>query len=236
MSTQNEDCSFYNVSAWGLQLVDDYELIKYIVERYSPNEIIIFGNLIDFVEGPSTQTNIDKAKDYLDDIFFNDIKLILDYGFPNNISTKREYLDRHFAPTELNEDLRYDEWGGVLLDVYGDDILKVRYDDCLTTSPQDCQYDALEKIAQYLYERNIKLYYVQTPVRKHYLSEEGAEDKMLRHCEKCRMIVEKNGGYYVNFLNFQKYTDEYFADCIHLNKDGAQMLTREFVKWYREIE
>ena len=232
----NEGDGFYNFSAWGLQISDSRKLLEYLVEAYTPHSVVIFGNIADFDEAAESIIDMKAVRNYLDDNAWNDIRNTLDFGYPNNRETKKMYMDRRYAPTELNEDLRYDKWGGVLLNVYGEDILKARYDAYYTGEPRQLQYDELAYIAKYLADRGIKLYYVQTPCREHYLSErQGGYDIFVQHCDTCRDIIESNGGYYQSFFDYNEYTDVYFADCIHLNKDGALKLTEEFCRWYDEI-
>lgn len=232
----DEGASFYNFSAWGLQISDSRKLLEYIVETYSPHSVVIFGNIADFDGAAESTIDMKAVRSYLDDQAWNDVKNILDFGYPNNRETRKEYLDRRYAPTDLNEDLRYDQWGGVLLDVYGEDILEGRYNAYYTGEPRQLQYDELADIAAYLADRNITLYYVQTPCREHYLSErQEAYDIFVRHCDTCRNIIESNGGYYQSFFDYNEYTDKYFADCIHLNIDGALKLTEEFCEWYDEV-
>jgi hypothetical protein len=234
VGNMDEDVSFYNVSAWGLSMSDDEQLLGYIIDAYSPKAIVMFSNILDFTDGYS-RINMNEINAYLDKNPFNDIKLILDYGFPNNIETKEMYRDRRFAPTELNEDLRYDGWGGVRLNVYGDDVLKVRYESTYEDTPNEIQYEALETMVSLCSDSGIGFYFVQTPYRSHYLNSDAAKEVFGEHLDRCSKIVEEQGGYYLNLADLDKYSDEYFADSVHMNEEGAIMLTEEFAQWFKGI-
>lgn len=232
VENMDQDLSFYNFSAWGMSISDDERLMGYIVDKYSPKAIVMFSNIMDFTEGTSV-INMDEVRAYLDNNPFNDLKLIIDYGFPNNMETKRLYKDRRFNPSELNEDLRYDEWGGVRLNVHGDDVIKARYDSTYEDNPNEVQYEALSNIATVCEDKGIGFYFVQMPYRRHFINDDSQE-KINKHFNRCREIVESYGGNYLEITDLDKYSDEYFADSVHMNQEGAIMLTEEFAKWFKQ--
>jgi hypothetical protein len=233
VENMDDDISFYNFSAWGLSISDDDRLLEYILDEYSPKAIVMFSNIVDFTEGTSV-INMNEVRTYLDNNPFNDLKLIIDYGFPNNIETKRLYQDRRFNPTELNEDLRYDEWGGVRLNVHGDDVLKVRYDSTYEDSPNEVQYEALSDIASMCVDNGIGFYFVQMPYRRHFINDDATQEKLDEHFRRCCEIVESYNGNYLEITDLDKYSDEYFADSVHMNQEGAIMLTEEFANWFKQ--
>lgn len=235
MDKMEEDISFYNFSAWGMSVADDEKMLQYIVDRYTPKAVIMFSNIVDFKNNTDSQINMENVKAYLDEKIWNDLKLFINYGFPNNIETKKLYKDRRFQPTELNEDLRYDSWGGVRLSVYGDDVLDVRNNMYYQDTPSEIQYEALESMVQYCSEKGVRFYFVQMPYRKHFVSgDEKVNEKMALHFVRCQQIVEEGLGGYLELVNLEKYSDQYFADAIHMNGEGAILLTEEFAEWFKK--
>ena len=57
---------------------------------------------------------------------------------------------------------------------------------------------------------------------------------MALHFVRCQQIVEEGLGGYLELVDLEKYSDQYFADAIHMNGEGAILLTEEFAEWFKK--
>lgn len=230
-----ENVTFFNYAAWGVTMEDNCIVLQNLLQTSEPKSVILFSNIVDFFDENGSQFQGEDLKNYMDGKAWNDVILAVKYAFPNNIVTMQEYKahikDRNFYSTLL-----FDEYGGVPLEVYGDSIDETRWNILLEEdNVQERQYQALEELCQLAKAVDIELYFVQTPSRYHYLSA-GGMNYLESHKKRCQEIIEKYGQNYYDATDFEKYDDSLFADYIHLNREGSELLTEEFVDRYMTVQ
>lgn len=226
---------YFNYSAWGLTMEDSKILLDNLLQTSKPSSVIMFSNIVDFFDGNESRYKGKDLRNYMDGLAWNDVFLALKYGFPHNLESIKNYAGCQEAWDGYTS-LCFDPYGGVPLEIYGENINKVRWDTVLSeNNVKEKQYEELKNLCKLAKEEGIRFYFVQTPFRLHYLGENGAE-YMENHQRRCRQIVEESGQYYYNAAQSGKYDDSYFSDYIHLNKEGSELLTEEFAKYYMNYE
>jgi len=221
--------SFYNVSSWGQGIKFDRDVIMILVARYSPKRIIMVTSASDFHD--DALDNKKSIKTYL----YTDL-LDIPFMTINKINTQfydsdEDYMNCKNAVNDYTN-LRYDDCGGIELNVYGDNISTERWN---STSPfrfdrKNDSYKSLIEICKYLKSQNVDLLFVNTPTRQHYYCNNYKDVE--KHIQLCDSIVSSYGFFYSNEMSFEQYQDSLFADCSHLNVEGAKMLTNAFCKKY----
>ena len=215
------DSSFYNISSWGQSILEDCEIIRAMVPLYHPSRVVIFSHCIDFYE--SHVTNLSRIVSYLkyrysfSEAHFDALSI---YSNTNQLysSLQKDSLDY--------SSLNYDDFGGVPLNIQGTHVDESRWNTMadFIFSPDNICYSALSEICLYLRERNVSFVLVNTPTRSHYYSD--IIDDVYKHIHHCDSIISAQGQFFIDEMDFQAYPDSLFADCSHLNRFGASLLTR----------
>lgn len=230
-----EDLNFFNYGAYGMQIQDTKILFENLLQTSKPQCIIIVSNVPDFYGEQESRYAGKDLKNYMDGRLWNDVLLVARYGFPHNINSIKNYKLYQSLINDYSS-LDYDSYGGVALQVYGENISSDRWDIVLTQNAKELQYLALDELCKLAAGEDVRLYFVQSPCRAHYLSGEESEAIMRTHMERCKEIVEGNGQTYYSVIDSEKYEDMYFADYIHLNREGSQLFTEEFMEFFQKCE
>lgn len=224
--------SYYNVSSWGQSISVDYEMIKILVDRYTPHRIIMVTVCDDFDYSDYSDLDCKRSiKTYLNSDCFN-----IPYMAIYKIRSKFYDSDGSYRncrnATDDYTNLNYDYCGGIELKVYDDNISSERWNHIsgFEFDKRGKCYESLMKICEYLKSRNIDLVLVNTPTRRHYYS--NNYNDVQKHISICDSIVKSYGFFFSNEIDFEKYNDSLFADCSHLNVEGAKLFTDEFCKKY----
>ena len=229
------DLKFFNYGAFGLQIQDMKIMLENLLQTSDPQCIIIVSNIPEFVDDQESRYSGKDLRNYMDGHLWNDVLLAVRYGFPNNLDSIKDY---EYYRNQIYDygSLNYDAYGGVALQVYGENINDVRWNVVLEEDAKEMNYVALEKLCKLASDNDIRLYFAQSPSRAHYTSGEGSKEIMQAHMERCREIVEGSGQYYYSIIDPEKYEDIYFADYTHLNREGSQLFTEEFMEFYQQCE
>ena len=225
------DSSFYNISSWGQSITDDSQLIRVLVPIYHPSRVVIFAHCSDFYN--SGIENISLIGAYLrHKLQFSNVhfKVLSIYS-----DTEQLYSDAKKDTLEYTN-LNYDAFGGVALNVYGSHIEDDRWNKTtnFVFSPDNGYYSELSDLCSYLKEQDITLIMVNTPSRFHYCSDRI--DDVYKHIHHCDSILTSHGQIFINEMDFQAYPDTLFADCSHLNRHGASILTKNVCARLDEID
>jgi len=146
---------------------------------------------------------------------------------------RRQFLnmDKKYAllqkDTLTYTNLRYDKYGGVPLDVYGDNIDSTRwnYVSDFVFEPSNPCYDALSEICKYLDDEDVTLMFINTPTRRSYYETQTNLNEVKKHINICDSIISSHHHIFLDELSFDDYPDSLFADCSHLNRKGSIFLT-----------
>ncbi len=220
---------FVNTASWGLNMQDDFHLLKIFYKRYKPQKVIIVSNLPDFKKS-------DKKIEFgFCDNYLNDKNLLktgyyyiktfnIDYLMANSKYAKKV---RHHS--DDYDYLGFDRYGGVNFTNsdfiinqprwMGDSISKKDYLDA-------GQYQFLDSIASFCNKKNIQLLFFQTPIRKGYINNlsEKEHEILNRHYLSVNQILNKHAFKLVN-SNDIVWPDSLFVDWIHLKDEGAKKFT-----------
>lgn len=215
-----QDSSFYNISSWGQSIPEDCQVIRALVPIYHPSRVVIFAHCTDFHD--SEIENISQIESYLRNkhrigqVYFDELSIYSKTGeiYSNARKDTLEYTN-----------LKYDDFGGAPLNVHGSHIDENRWNSVASFafSPENECYSALSDLCEYLKENNIALIFVNTPTRAHYYSVNICD--AYKHIHHLDSIISNQGQIFINELDFQTYPDSLFADCSHLNREGALILT-----------
>ena len=148
-----------------------------------------------------------------------------------NILRRKKNVDEFQRESVKNTQKQYflDENGGVSLTVSKQNLNLKRWDKELTARIDTNQYNYLEKICETLKERNIKLVYVQTPMKKDNCASSECKDFQQSHQQRVKAIIEKYGHTYLDLYNNNPYPDSMLCDEIHLNLEGPSHFTKQLV-------
>ncbi|GAA4092465.1 hypothetical protein [Mucilaginibacter panaciglaebae] len=217
--------SYYNLASWGLQMSDLKNLLEYYTPRLKPRYVIIASSTRDFESGGNAS-----IKEYLDVPDF--LKQFKGYFYYKNFNSLPAIADRKkmvnaFRKYNIYTSLMFDNYGAILLSktaAPGAGNVKILFPTAYTNS----QYRSLDSLARFLNQQNVKLIFVQQPVRKDYEQFLNNPNISLQHTSKCEAIVKKNNGIYVNLAHIPEFaTDTFFVDQHHLSAQGSAIATRK---------
>jgi hypothetical protein len=234
--------STVNFASWGSQISDLQPVTDFSIKLIAkPNIVLILSSPVDFRNCSSPTTTNRKYVSFED---FNETDGL------NYISSNIPALYYHFKYRDLfnavnltnvlnvrqkrnNNDtydsLKFDSGGSIVLEVPKENILPSRWEGSFwkSISISDICYQSLEKFASNLVQNNINLVFVLTPMREAYLNKyDPSREIITSHRARLTSILKKYNGLLIDARNDLPLTDEYFADALHLNKKGAQLLTR----------
>ena len=132
------------------------------------------------------------------------------------------------------DSLKFDSSGSVLLEVPKESISPERWQgeqwapamDQLSSQKNTC-YDSFQKLVDYVDQSRINLVFVLSPVRQGYLNKfDPTRKKLDDHKKKIETILSQSNSIFINAHGDLQLSDKYFVDALHLNKIGAQVLTK----------
>jgi hypothetical protein len=225
--------SYYNISSPLLNVASSMTVVRAMVREYQPKYILLGSNVGDFCrKEDSTYRYYADAnpvvRRYVPELFY-----LLDYHSIHQI------VYRKLKVTWLH----FDPWGeGVK--TYDQELMRRRLTDdpdafagqvSFDTRFQDIHYAALDSMGRWLGRQNIKLIFVQCPIRARDLSDDAIRMKVLRHFQRCDSIVEANGGVFLNHYQAVGDNDALFFDAVHLWPPGGDIFTDSLVTDLKKI-
>ena len=233
--TDNFPVSYYNFGVWSIQIGDDYSLLKHYVLKYKPKYVILPTTMHDFTSVPdaSLPYNID----------LND--QLLGYYYIKNFANLYEIIKRKSALALSRKDnnrydcLKYDNWGGVELQLTKETISPVRLKEFIGGFPSQntpAAYQNLVDMAAFLKQNQVKLILIQTPYTHSFVNTVQLQENVNVHFNKCKEIVENSGGTYLNYHDFFGINDNgMFVDPSHLSGEGSKLFTRKIISDLRAV-
>jgi hypothetical protein len=224
--------SYFNFSSWGLQMRDVHALTTHYIPKYHPKYVIVISSITDFANNDLSET-IDNYlntgqyfKDHLEAYFY-----IKNFNSIEELRNRKKGLVEDMSiDTNYYNSLHYDEGGAVLLNIPKARILARRWNDRLPfpTKYTPSQYQALDSLSANLRNHNIKFIFVQAPIKDQYVDNPGAQKAVNDHIARCKDIIEKNSGTYLNFEGDKEFSnDSLFVDQFHLSAKGAAVFTKK---------
>lgn len=126
----------------------------------------------------------------------------------------------------------FDRTGSAPLHIYGNDIIKQRWDNPWVTDTTKESYLALESIIKKAKKSDIIFYLAIQPYRAALVKKDEHLRDILRYFhDNAQKTVLSNGGKFLNLHNKLDLSDNYFADRIHLNDKGSVLTTIEIAKY-----
>ncbi|NQY10649.1 MAG: hypothetical protein HRT71_14210 [Flavobacteriales bacterium] len=216
---------FINTAAWGIGMLETYQLIEIYQKKYQPKTIIIASNIADFRK-PSTNINYTAFEQYLTEGLspFNHLRA---NNFAQAIAEAQHY-DWYKDDSTHYTSLNFDASGGVNYHKEGFNIDSARWNGSGFKSDfmVGIQYVYLDSISRYCKEHSIKLIFAQTPIRNGLMLKLNQDEKQIlnNHIDKVKSIVT---AYKLAFINSNNRTwpDSLFVDISHLNKEGSLLFT-----------
>ena len=133
--------------------------------------------------------------------------------------------------------LGFDHTGSAPLHIYGDDIIKYRWETPHSGSPIKENYLALERIVKKTKMQGINFYFIIQPYREPLVKKSEHVRKSLESFDqKTKKIVMPNGGKVLNLHKYLHLDDTYFADRSHLNDKGSAITAEAIGKFIDKNE
>jgi hypothetical protein len=228
--------SYCNLSSWGLEMADIDNILFNMIDYDNCKYVFICSSIIDFKLSAN-----ESLVDYLNTNKFLRTHLKPIFYFNNFTPLYQIFLRKQEMKNDLNDkdhpySLNFDHFGGVSLNVPSKNINK-DWDRMVgfPSSYTNYNYKALENIARKLKKHNIKLIFIQTPMKIDFLQGRSAQQILASHINICKQIVEKNNGHYLNLYDPKLFPDSLFVDQIHLQNNGSRLFTQLVVERTKKI-
>ena len=139
------------------------------------------------------------------------------------IQRQWNYRHKHSKNNQFGY-LGFDKTGSVPLHIYGNDIIKSRWEQPHWTKQSPENYQALSRIAQELQSEGIRFYFVIQPYRKPLIDQyPEIRATLSSFSQKTAQILEQYGGEILNLNKTLPLEDSYFSDRSHLNDKGSKI-------------
>jgi len=219
--------SYYNFASWGIQITDMKLMLNKFIPEHNPKYVIMCASLGEFMlPQNNTYANYLNTPDFIK----NNLPELF---YLKNYNSVHQIIWRKYFEYPIN----FDAWGGASIIAKpknnGDKIPDGH--DAFPTKYTQSNYNALDSLAGWLKEKDIKFIFVQAPVKKSYTNTAYYQQQVDTHFDKCRSIVEGGGGAYLNYYNTAIFTDSLFVDQYHLQNAGAIIFTKEVVADLKKV-
>lgn len=243
----NRPTKFVNFATYGLQLPEFKNLAQFSTRLLGkPDTLLVVSSPVDFTV--CTPSEIEKAQFYVSfkDLKQDDVITYVRSNMPTSFyHAKYRTLWRMLDPKLIMqvrdlrnrrntlESLQFDAGGSVLLNVSKDSVSANRWEgigwgetiDKL--EPSNACYQSLQDFAEYAKQEGMQLVFVNSPIRKAFLDRFDPQGERMAFHRKQLATILKNSGF--TLLDAQQdlstLSDEFYADAMHLNQNGAQRLT-----------
>lgn len=150
------------------------------------------------------------------------------YTYKNIIEVAKNhwYWDKKYRGDMFNFGLAFDHTGSIPLKIYGKNINKKKFFEPHPLTQNNKNFDALQKIAQLLRDKNIRFYFVVDPYRQPLLDKhKDLKETMDKFIIRTENIINKYNGLFLNLHSLLELNDSYFVDRFHLNEHGSKLTT-----------
>lgn len=217
--------SFYNLGAWGLDVMQTCDLIRAAVPEAKPKTVVLVTNLMDFAAGGERSTaEMEKVIRHVH-AGMGLRSYLADPGIVYYLR-RMETNRLRFTDRANYECLMMDENGGVFLQVPPDRILPERWDRAVPGQDEldSAQYIALGSLAHELHVQAVRLIVIAPPYRKGVLTPE-ARAVVAAHNARLGTLMSSNGQIFVDATD-QEIPEAGYCDSSHLNREAAEGFTR----------
>ena len=161
------------------------------------------------------------------------------YAFKHFITVNKH--DRKWEQTHLTNKkfdyLDFDHTGSAPLNIYGNDIIKDRWENPHRNHPIKENYQALWRMVNKIEKEKIDFYFVIQPYRAPLLTQYPDVQETLNSFDQdSRKIILSNHGKILNLHKKLHLSDEYFADRSHLNNKGSKKSAEAIAKFIDKSE
>lgn len=152
--------------------------------------------------------------------------------------TTWKWKEKHMSNRDFAY-LGFDHTGSAPLHMYGDDIIRSRWETPHKTiiKPIHENYLALERIVKKIKNQKISFYFVIQPYRLPLVKKsEHVRTTLESFYQNTKKIIIPNGGNILNLHKFLHLNDDYFADRTHLNDKGSAITAKAIGKFIDKNE
>ena len=230
-----------NLSIWSVNAVQVEELLE-LSEVFPHLERIIYsGQFTSFNHGSKLKNfDADFIKKYISHDL-NPLKYSVfilnackDISFCRN--RQKEWKEKYTANNKFGY-LDFDHTGSAPLHIYGKDIIQSRWIKVDGDIQNPNALNALSRMADNAYKKNIKFYFIQQPYRQEQIDKHRHIKEIMKNFpQKMKKILNKYHGEFLNLHEKLHFGNEYFADRSHLNDKGSKISAEEIGKFIDESE
>lgn len=226
IAKQFQGGAFLNTASWGMNMGDNYSLLKTVYEVYHPDTLIIASSISEF-ELPAKKADYDLVRTYLTTGNFA-AKL-----YHITCFNLRYYMDnakyKKFVQSVKNqyEYLVFDQYGGVNIDDTDFKIDPRRWKaDFEKEKMSVSNYDYVDSISAFCKLKNIKLLFFQSPLRKGIYTNLDAEksNDLKVHVARIAAILKRDNHILID-ADQVLWDDALYIDGEHFSAKGALAFT-----------
>jgi hypothetical protein len=217
---------FLNAASWGMNMGDNYALLKAVYDIYHPDTLIIASSISEF-ELPAKKADYKRVQEYLTaGDFIADLYHVRCFNL-------RYYMDnakyKKLVQSTRNqyEYLVFDQYGGVNIDDKDFKIDPRRWNANFDVKKMSVSnYDYVDSISTFCKLKNIKLLFFQSPFRRGIYSNLGAKklQELQAHIDRIAAILKRDKQVLVN-ADKVLWDDALYLDGEHLGTKGAEAFT-----------
>ncbi len=218
--------SVLNLSGFELRASQVEQILELITVFPNLKRVIYSAQFSDFSESAILEDyDSNLIKRYITDtLSYKDDISILFHSYQNIYSCIQRnwnWKEKHMANNKFSY-LGFDHTGSVPLHIYGQDIIKSRWEVPHSSKQNNRSYLALDRISKKIKSREIKLFFIMQPYRIQLVKQFKHVRSTMQYFENnIKKIVLKNNGKFLNLHNKLHLSDNYFADRSHLNDKGS---------------
>ena len=222
---QNLHVPYYNFASWSLVMADSRVLLNCFVKDYHPGYVVICSSIGDFSSAPNnTYSNYTSTNSWIR-------HHLPEYFYLKDYHSLHQIIRRKYNTYPVD----FDNYGGATIKIpkgaqHKADIA-VNFPNQYTPG----EYQQLDSLSAMLKNKNIKLIFIQAPLRASYANKVLSQEIITAHFNHCRSIVESHNGIYLNYHNTRIFSDSLFEDQNHLTPAGSVVLTHEIVADLKKI-
>ncbi|HRG51965.1 MAG TPA: hypothetical protein PLL00_03950 [Bacteroidia bacterium] len=219
--------AFLNTSSWGMNMGDNYALLKTLCKTYRYTNTVIIASSISEFELPSKKVEYDKVKNYL---VAGDLAANMYHLTCFNV---RYYMDnakyKKLVTEQKNqyEYLVFDPFGGVNIDNTNFKIDERRWNASFDKARIiENNYDYVDSISAFCKAKHIRLIFFQSPFREGIYKNLSAEkSKQLKeHVNRIAATLQRDQHVFIDADKIN-WKDSLFIDGEHLSATGAKAFT-----------
>mgnify|MGYP002631857494 CR=1 FL=1 len=230
--------NFLNASSWGMKVAQTDHFLTILLKHLDPETVIMVTAPTDFEFDYRGQAIVDHHK--LDQYFVS----------RNLFTTHLRYLSLTYMVSEFRDiqrdrqgrqtyySLDFDSGGSVPLATISEGFERIGQRWMKPVASESMidpeNYAALATLVQRCTDAGKTFYLIQAPIREDILSPTDRDFLTQRHWPKLAEQVQVNGGSFHNFHGELALTSEQFADSTHLNRMGAQRLSKAIMALINE--